>query len=211
MNYTILQVVSACILHSDACKIDNDSSKYITTADHVKHIKEILESDIDLPFDHAQEMIETIMHTITMNALTGKHMSDFLKNLGKILGSEPGTFAQSSNYGLLCYVPTVYEQCIEQSNFRIDLSNSEFTGEPTNNVIIDLRIAQCKSYKTDFGNVIKIVAFDKDGHAYTFSSTRVYTPSQEYSVKVKAKIKKHEVNKYLQNAKTTVLWYVRQI
>lgn len=208
MAYTVQEIVAANFLvYQNHPELTNQ----ISTDGLVNAMRSILNSEVELPIDTAQEIIDAIPQLLMMRTLYDKTTSNFTKSVAAIL-ENPAAVPDVTRVRILAYTYNTYRQLKSESEYRSELLGSEFVGEVGSKIEVTLRIANCRKFTPEYGvSYYRAVGFDMNGNAYSFMPKQMLDKSTEFSYKISAKIKKHEVNEYLYNAKVTVLWYIKEI
>lgn len=204
-KYTVLQVIAAKIYHLE----HNEQSQW-DNVNAYPNILSVLEEVTALPLDHAKEMVDTIVNGVTLRILKGLKVSPFVIKVSELL-QDPNRLIPAHQFNILTFVPSVHDT-FEQDNKLIDLVyNSKHVGVRKENVILDLKILSSKIIHWAEGEFCIALALDADGHFYSFNPKKVIDVTDDFSYKIKAKIKDHIIDKYTQNAKVTRLNYVKEL
>ena len=155
--------------------------------------------------DEAAEVIQHIQGQVTMGLLSGKKISDFVKELAKSLEEET---VPSFKVGLLCYAPNVYHTAKVKEVITEQTTELLYTSKPLGpvdaKVTVNFTLIE-KRYVQNFGCYS---AYGKDdaGNLVSFLSKHEHLCESGKRV---GKIKKAEADSWHGNAVVTSLNYVK--
>lgn len=215
--YSVTQVVAASLIQHKAslekAKLTEQDSKQSTPL-IVIQIKDILDSGILLPLDKAEEIINYLTNNITLSILLGRHITDFTMKLVNEL-KDPTRLVPSFKMGILVWARSTYDANQKSDRAREDSYSSDYVGEVGEKLTLSLRISSSIIVQTPdsrYGSfIIPTVAYDENGNMFSFNSKNKLDVTEQYSYHITAKVKKHEINKYANNAKSTVLFYIKEV
>jgi hypothetical protein len=165
---------------------------------------ELLTKPEDLNVAAAQEAIDFVHGAATMSVFCGKMMSDFTKKMVEKTQNETVT---SLDTGFMVYFVPVYYNFKKSSERRektVEYINSEYFGKVGEKVEIDLTVIDSK-WLDKFGMFV-VFGHTADGNLVNFFTAK---PACTESGKYTGKVKKHEQSQWHENAKVTVLNYVK--
>lgn len=198
-KYTVLEAVAASIVYDENYTDEQFVTKY-------PNITAVLDFYTNLPYERAQEMIDTVVNGVTMRILKGITVSNFQQNLNALL-QNPAEKITSRNYNILRYTPSVCETFVKD-NALADLTyGSDYVGEVGKPIFVDLKILRC-NFIAMYGFYVAL-ASDANGNLYTFNPKEMLGETSGFNYKIKGKVKAHTVDKYVSNAKVTRLNYVK--
>lgn len=200
-KYTVLEAVAAAIILAENKTSEEFTAKY-------PNILSIVERFNDLPFDRAQEMIDTVANGFVVRVLKGAKISEFQQNLNALLQNSAEKIT-ARKFNVLSYTPNVYETFKKEESLTDIAYNSKFVGNVRDSIQLDLKILRC-TFIQSYGFYVAL-AQDVEGNLYAFNPKGMLNETKDFSYKVKAKIKAHVIDKYVGNAQVTRLNYVKEL
>lgn len=201
-TYSVLEVVAAVIYDFEHPTNENYHEKYSNLPDII--------NNAPLQFERAEEMISSITANFTLRILLGKTNSNFMQKINALL-STPSAQVAWNNVNILSYVPKVYENIKLENLIREISCTSSFAGEVGKPLQVDLKILTCKLIQSDNGSFYSALAVDQSGHIFTLNPKRDLTITTDFTYRVKAKVKAHKQDPYINNAEITQLNYVKEL
>ena len=215
--YSVTQVVAASLIHIKQVESSREATEFErtkTTSEYTLAITTILESGITLPLEKAEEMMHYVTNNVTLSILLGRNVTEFTLKLSEAI-KDPTRLVPSFGFGFLFWVKRAYDNAVRQDKDRDDSYGSEYIGEVGEKLTLDLRISSSRIVQTPDSRynsfIIPTVAYDENGNMFCFNAKNKLDVTEHYSYHITAKVKKHEINKYANNAKSTVLFYIKEM
>jgi hypothetical protein len=151
----------------------------------------------------AEEIMTALSQKVTMLALTGARPNDFLLKVNEVLEKKNIT---SRDFGLLVWAPKLFTDIVKQDNDRITIQTaaigSKYIGRPTEKLELTFTLLTCR-YLQNY-NMFVHTGHDEHGNLVNF-----FNKSKIESGRIKARVKTHKQDAYVNNACVTVLNYVK--
>ena len=216
-EYTVTQVVAASLIHIEQVESSKEATEFErtkNTGETIQAITTILESGITLPLEKAEEMMQYVTNNVTLSILLGRNVTEFILKLSDAI-KDPSMKVPSFKFGFLFWVKLAYDNAVRTDKAREDSYGSEYIGEVGEKLTLDLRISSSRVVQTPDNRyssfIIPTVAYDEMGNMFCFNAKNKLDVTDNYSYAITAKVKKHEINKYANNAKSTVLFYIKEM
>lgn len=215
-EYTVAQVVAASLIHIKQVESSREATEFerTKTTDLTLAITTILDSGITLPLEKAEEMMHYVTNNVTLSILLGRNVTEFTLKLSEAI-KDPTRLVPSFKFSFLFWVKRAYDNAVRQDRAREDGYSSDYVGEVGEKLTLSLRISSSRIVQTPDNRyrsfIIPTVAFDENGNMFSFNSKNQLDVTEQYSYHIIAKVKKHEINKYANNAKSTVLFYIKEV
>lgn len=152
------------------------------------------------------ELIQTgILQRVTLNTLTGKLNNDFLLSVSKVIEKSE---IKLRDVGIVAWAPKIFADNLNNDNIKERLSQlgiySDYIGKVKDKVSFELTVISVK-YLQNY-NIFAHYGQDEKGNIVSFISKNKMTDGQ-----VSARIKDTRIDGRINNAKVTVLHYVKEI
>ena len=157
--------------------------------------------------EEATAMISALQANMTLNLLTGKRMSDFVKDLISTLNEEN---IPQNRVGLALYAPKVHAGLVEKSAVTEQVNECLYTsaplGEPGQKVSLTFKLIEKRF-------VMKINCFSAFGSDEQGNLVSFLTSDEDrcQSGKITGKVKSAGIDKFHNNATVTSLNYVKTV
>jgi len=162
-------------------------------------------SDSELQ-DHADEIVNSLMQRVMMNALAGRDSGGFLREVVELITKDS---VSSDSFGLLAWAPKLYHDTVRADVTRETVlsksANSTFIGVMGKKVSVDFEPLSC-SYVKNY-NMFVHVGHDGAGNLISFWNKHRFNAP----VKITARVKSHRRDPHYSDARFTVLNYIKEV
>lgn len=197
-EFTAVEVIAAAIIKFDKQQKDDQYNESIDS---------ILRTADNLDFAKAQDVIDTVVSNHTLKLLKGAKIGQFVNDL--VAALQIKDLVPPHRYNLMAFAPKVYADITRENANLEAVMGSEFVGELGKTITVSLKIIKCRYVQSH--NFFAATAIDEKGNMYNFSPKQQLALTDDFSYNVKAKVKKHDIDLYNNNAKVTYLNYVKVV
>lgn len=183
-THTALEMV-AVALEYDKRKDNEEFKEKFPTAESFLKSDKLHTYNIDCA--QAGTFITDVSQRLVMMILKNGKLSPYLTSLNEMI-ADPAALLPDFRMGLLASAPKIYADLVSKDEIYAMAYNSEYVGTPGEKIEVSLRILSCKLINWEGGNFYNAVAC---------------------SDKVKAKVKKHDNDRFLNSSMVTYLNYVK--